>query len=121
MSKDSNIARMRRRFGIRKKIKGSSALPRVAIFRSLNNIYLQAINDDDGVTIAFASSLDPEIKGKLKGKGGNLKAAEEVGKLMAARLKKKSLDRIVFDRGGFIYHGRVKAVAEAMRKAGINF
>lgn len=121
MSKESQVARMRTRFGIRKKVIGSATRPRIAVYRSLNNIYLQAINDEEGVTIIHASSLDPEIRDKLKGNGGNTKAAEEVGKLMAARLKKKSLDTIVFDRGGFIYHGRVKAAAEAMRKAGINF
>lgn len=120
MVKDRKSARRRARYRIRKRIHGSPERPRVAVFRSLNHLYMQAIDDSSGTTLACASSLGPQLRKKLKG-GGSVKAASEVGALMAKKLQEKGLERIVFDRGGFIYHGRVKAAAEAMRKAGISF
>jgi large subunit ribosomal protein L18 len=93
----------------------------VAVYRSLNQLYLQVIDDDDGRTLASASSLDPALRKQLKGRGGSIKAAEAVGAQMAKSLKAKGLKSIVFDRGGFVYHGRIKAAAEAIRKGGISF
>jgi large subunit ribosomal protein L18 len=121
MAKDRKAARRRIRYRIRKKIFGTAERPRVAVSRSLCHIQLQAVDDLAGATLAVASSLDPALRKKLKSRGSNVKAAEEVGALMAKKLKDKKLDTIVFDRGGFIYHGRVKAAAEAMRKGGISF
>jgi len=119
MAKDRKATRRRIRYGIRRKLSGTGQRPRVAVFRSLNNIYLQAVDDDTGVTLTSASSLEPELRKKLKGKGGGVAAAKEVGAAMAKKLKEKKLTTAVFDRGGFIYHGRVKAAAEAMREGGI--
>lgn len=120
MVKDRKVARRKVRYRVRKKVSGSHDRPRVAVYRSLNNIYVQAVDDVKGVTLTAASSLDKALRRKLKS-GGNVKAAEAVGALMADRLKERGLTAVVFDRGGFIYHGRVKAVAEAMRKGGISF
>lgn len=118
MRKDRKRNRTQARKRIRGKIRGSGSRPRVAISRSLKNVYLQAFDDDQGITIASASSLDSEAGLKS---GGGVKDAEKVGELMARRLKDKGVETIVYDRGGFIYHGRVKAAAEAMRKAGLKF
>ena len=103
---------------IRKKVKGDEARPRLAIFRSVNHIYAQLINDDDGVTICSASTVE---KGAGVGNGGNIDAAKAVGRLIAERAKGKGVTQVVFDRGGYIYHGRVKALAEAAREAGLQF
>jgi len=120
MAKDRKQARRRVRYGIRKKISGTPDRPRVSVFRSLNHLYIQAIDDSTGATLAAASSRETEVVKKFKSRG-NSKAAKEVGSLMARRLKDKGLKEIVFDRGGFVYHGRVKAAAEAMREVGIKF
>ena len=93
---------------------------RLSVFRSNRNIYAQVIDDINGVTLAAASSLDKELKGKVKA-GGNTDAATEVGKLVAARAKKAGVSEVVFDRGGYIYHGRVKALADAAREGGLKF
>jgi large subunit ribosomal protein L18 len=121
MIKDRKLVRQPVRKRVRNTVKGDAARPRVAAFRSSSHIYVQAIDDLAGVTLAQASTLDAEMVKKLKGKGGTVKAATEVGSLLAERLKAKGIETIVFDRGGFVYHGRVKATAEAMRKAGIKF
>lgn len=121
MAKDRKKARRRARYRIRKKISGTQEHPRVAVFRSLHHIYVQAIDDASGATLASASSRDSGLAKKLKGNGGNVAAAKEVGALMAKKLKTKGLKKIVFDRGGCIYHGRVKAVADSMRENEIDF
>lgn len=103
---------------IRKKVRGDESRPRLAIFRSVNHIYAQLINDDKGVTICSASTVE---KGAGVGAGGNIDAAKAIGRLIAERAKGKGVTQVVFDRGGYIYHGRVKALAEAAREAGLQF
>ena len=107
----------------RKRIQGTAARPRLSVFRSLAHIYAQVIDDFNGKTLVSASSIDPEVKGAFgKGvTGGNLKGAEAVGSTVAQRAKQQGITRVVFDRGGFLYHGRVRAVADAARKAGLEF
>jgi large subunit ribosomal protein L18 len=108
---------------LRKRIVGSAARPRVTVFRSLGHIYAQAVDDATGRTVAAASTVEPVVKAKMgeKVRGGNLAGAETVGRVIAERLIEKGLKQAVFDRNGFLYHGRVKAVAEAARKAGLEF
>ncbi|MCP3982616.1 MAG: 50S ribosomal protein L18 [bacterium] len=115
---DRRANRRRVRYRVRKKISGTAARPRLAVFRSLKHIYAQAIDDDSGKTMAQASTLDREVRGKVK-HGGGVDAAKEVGKVLAQRLKENGVESAVFDRGGCIYHGRVKAVADATREGGI--
>ena len=103
---------------IRKKISGTSERPRLAIFRSLNHIYAQIIDDSKGETIAAASTTESEFRGKS---GGNIEAAKAIGKLIASRAKEKGISRVVFDRGGYIYHGRVRTLAQAAREEGLEF
>jgi large subunit ribosomal protein L18 len=111
--------RDKRRTRIRARVKGTAARPRLSVYKSLNHIYAQAINDLLGATLAQASSLDKQCStGKS---GGNLAAARAVGALIAARLKEQGLEEVVFDRGGYPYHGRVKAVADAAREKGLRF
>ncbi len=110
-------ARRRRHFRVRKKVHGTSVRPRLAVFRSNRHIYAQVIDDDAGVTIAAASSQE----GALAGKSVTVDTATEVGKLLGSRAKDVGIDTIVFDRGGFAYHGRVKALAEGAREAGLEF
>ena len=112
--------RTRIRARIRRKLAGTPGRPRLAVFRSQAHIYAQVIDDDAGKTLCAASSLDKDLKAKLKG-GGNLAAAKEVGGLIASRAKEKGIGAVVFDRGGFQYHGRVKALADAAREAGLSF
>jgi large subunit ribosomal protein L18 len=102
---------------IRRKVRGSAARPRLAIFRSLNHIYAQVIDDVSGVTLASASTVEKDLRGTT---GGNIEAARRVGQAIAGRLKEKGVTTVVFDRGGFRYHGRVRALAEAAREAGLN-
>ena len=107
----------------RKRIAGSTERPRLSVFRSVSHIYAQVIDDLSGRTIASASSLEPAVKGAF-GKdvrGGNVKGAEAIGKVIAERLIGKGITRVVFDRSGFLYHGRIRAVADAARKAGLEF
>lgn len=108
---------------LRKRIVGSAERPRVSVFRSVAHMYVQAIDDATGRTVAAASTVEPAVKAKMseKVRGGNLAGAEMVGRVIAERLIEKGLKRAVFDRNGFLYHGRVKAVAEAARKAGLEF
>ncbi len=105
---------------IRKKLRGTEQRPRLAVFRSGTHIYAQLIDDDAGRTLCAACSLDKELKAKLKG-GGNVAAAKEVGGLIASRAKEKGIEAVVFDRGGFQYHGRIKALADSARAAGLKF
>lgn len=111
-------SRIRRRKSIRKKIRGSAARPRLAVFRSAKHIYAQVIDDDAGVTLASASSLGIE---KADDEGGKLTVAASVGELLGKRALEASVSAVVFDRGGFLYHGRVAALAEGARKAGLQF
>ena len=115
--------RERIKFRIRKKMAGTADKPRLTVFRSVSHIYVQVIDDRSGQTVASASSIDPQVKGKLaKGiAGGNIKGAEMVGTAIAERLKEKGITKVVFDRNGFLYHGRVRAVADAARSAGLEF
>lgn len=107
----------------RKRILGTKERPRLSVFRSVSHIYAQVIDDLSGQTLVSASSVDPTVKGSLaKGvHGGNLKGAEAIGKAIAARSMEKGITRVVFDRSGFLYHGRIRAVADAARKAGLEF
>lgn len=105
---------------IRKKISGTAERPRLNVYRSLNHIYVQLIDDAKGATIVSAHSAEGGEKGH-RPTGGNLAAAKQVGKTIAERAKAKGITKIVFDRGGYIYHGRVKALADAAREAGLQF
>ena len=102
---------------IRKKVSGSTERPRLAVYRSLNHIYAQVIDDATGKTLASASTVEKDLRGST---GGNIEAATRVGRAIAERALAANVSRVVFDRGGYIYHGRVKALADAMRAAGLN-
>ncbi len=117
---NSNKIRLRKHVRVRKKIKGTPERPRLNVFRSLNHIYAQIIDDTNGNTLVAASTLDESLKGKIK-YGGNKEAAKEVGKLIAKKAIDKGIKLVVFDRGGYLYHGRVKELAEAAREAGLEF
>lgn len=117
---DRRSIRRRNRYRIARKVRGSAERPRLAVFRSGRHIYAQAIDDASGRTLASSSTLDPGLKGKLA-HGGNLGAAKAVGESMAQKIKEAGISRVVFDRGGYLYHGRVKALAEALRSAGVEF
>jgi large subunit ribosomal protein L18 len=112
--------RQRRHWRIRKKIFGTPERPRLSVFGSLNHMYAQIIDDTKGHTLASASTLDKELRGKFK-HSGNIEAAREVGRLIAKRAIEMGIKKVVFDRGGHAYHGRVKALAEAAREAGLEF
>ena len=114
---DKNKARLKRHKRVRAKISGTALRPRLNVFRSTNNIYAQLIDDVAGVTLASASTLDKE----LNGYGGNKEAAKKVGKLIADRAAQKNITEVVFDRGGYIFHGRVKELAEGAREGGLKF
>lgn len=116
----TNKIRIRKHVRVRKKIKGTPERPRLNVYRSLGHMYAQIIDDTTGTTLVSASTLDKEIKGKNKS-GGNKEAAKEVGSLVAKRAVKKGLKIVVFDRGGYLYHGRVKELAEAAREGGLEF
>ena len=113
-------ARVRRHVRVREKIGGTSSRPRLSVFRSLNHIYAQVIDDVQGQTLAAASTLDADVKKDTKGKKKSAEAAM-VGTLIAKRAKDKGIAQVAFDRGGFRYQGRVKALAEAARKGGLKF
>lgn len=121
MSKiEPRAGRLRRHRRVRAKVKGTTSRPRLCVFRSLNHIYAQIIDDSQGHTLAHVSTLDPEIKDKLVGKA-KTGEAELVGSLVAKRALSKGVTQVVFDRGGYKYHGRVKALAEAAREGGLKF
>jgi len=115
--------RDRIKYRIRKKMTGTTQKPRLSVFRSVSHIYVQVIDDMSGQTLASASTVDAKVKGTMsKGvAGGNIKGAELIGTTIAERLKAKGITKVVFDRNGFLYHGRVRAVAEAARSAGLEF
>lgn len=102
---------------IRRKVKGSGERPRLAIYRSLNHIYAQIIDDDQGQTLVAAATTEKDLRAKT---GGNLEAARRVGRTIAERALAKGIEQVVFDRGGYLYHGRVKALTDAAREAGLN-
>ena len=115
--KDSNIQRLKRHKRVRAKISGTAARPRLCVYRSLNNIQAQVIDDVAGNTLVAASSLDKSIEGN----GGNKAAARAVGKLVAEKCLAKGIELVVFDRGGYLYHGRVAELAEGAREGGLQF
>jgi len=117
---DKNVKRLRRHKRIRKKVFGTPERPRLCVFRSNKHIYAQIIDDTIGHTLVAASTLDPELRGKLQ-KTWNVEAAREVGRLIGKRALEKGIKKVVFDRGGYKYHGRVKALAEGAREAGLEF
>lgn len=114
----SNKTRQKRHYRIRNKIKGTAQKPRLSVFRSLNHIYAQIIDDVQGVTLVSASSMSPEFGKKA---GGNAEAAKEVGLLVAKKAAEKGITTVVFDRSGYLYHGRVAALAEGAREGGLQF
>ena len=106
---------------LRSRVSGTAERPRLAVFKSLKHIYAQVIDDQKGVTLAQASTLDSEVRGKLEGASGNKAAARLVGETIGARAQEKGLSSVVFDRGGYIYHGKIKEVAEGARSKGLDF
>jgi large subunit ribosomal protein L18 len=122
MSASTNLKkkelRQRRKAHIRKRVEGSQERPRLSVYRSLNHIYAQVIDDVDGKTLAAASTLSPELK---EGKGKKKELAKEVGKLLAKKCADQKIAAVVFDRNGFMYHGRIAAVAEGAREGGLKF
>jgi large subunit ribosomal protein L18 len=115
---DRDAVRRRIHTRIRKRVKGTPERPRLAVFRSLNHIYAQVIDDRSGRTLAAASTAEKSTNVK---NGGNVEAAKVVGKLVAERAKAAGINAVVFDRGGFLYHGRIKALADAAREGGLEF
>jgi large subunit ribosomal protein L18 len=111
-----NEIRQRVHDRIRTKVQGTAERPRLNVYRSLNHIYAQVIDDAQGVTLVSASTVASKVK-----TGGNVAAAKEIGKLVAERAKEKGIKKVVFDRGGYLYHGRIKALADAAREAGLEF
>ena len=121
--KTKNDRRVRIQLRQRKRIAGTTARPRLSVFRSVTHIYAQVIDDLTGETLVSASTVEASVKGALDktARGGNLKGAEAIGKVIAERSIEKGIKRVVFDRSGFLYHGRIRAVADAARKAGLEF
>lgn len=115
--------RQRIKYRIRKRVRGTADRPRLSVFRSVSHIYVQVIDDLSGQTLAAASSVEAAVKARLTdgASAGNVKGAGVVGETIAERLKAKGISKVVFDRNGFLYHGRVREVAEAARKAGLEF
>lgn len=113
-------ARLRRHLRVRKKIRGTAERPRLSVYRSLSHIYAQVIDDDAGHTVASASDLEPDARGQANGKNKR-DCAKLVGELVAQRARERGVSQVVFDRGGYKFHGRVKALAEAVREAGLQF
>lgn len=114
---DKNKTRQKRHLRVRNRVAGTAERPRLNVFRSLAHIYAQVIDDEKGMTLAAASSLDKDFNGK----GGNIAAAKAVGAAIAKKALEKGITEVVFDRGGYIYHGRVAALAEAAREGGLKF
>lgn len=115
-----NEARKKRHARVRRKVWGTEERPRLNVFRSAKHIYAQLIDDQQGKTLVAASTLDKELRDQISN-GGNVEAAQQVGALLAKRALEKGYQRVVFDRGGYLYHGRVKALAEAAREGGLQF
>ncbi len=118
LSRNGHRQRIHRR--TRQVIAGTTERPRLCVFRSLRHIHAQVINDAEGRTLASASSIDGEVRKQIKG-GGNVAAAKLIGKVVAERAKAAGVEKVVFDRGGYQYHGRVRALADAAREAGLQF
>jgi large subunit ribosomal protein L18 len=114
------VGRERRKLRIRKKVNGTPARPRLTVFRSAKHIYAQVIDDSSGQTLAHASTLSKDLRGTLDN-DSKVQAAKKVGALIAKICKSKKIDRVVFDRNGYLYHGRVSALAQAAREAGLEF
>lgn len=114
---DTRAQRVKRHKRVRAKISGTPEIPRLDVFRSNTNIYAQVIDDVNGVTLVAASSVEKDFEGS----GANIEGAEKVGKLVAERAKAKGIENVCFDRGGYLYHGRVKALADGAREGGLNF
>ena len=114
-----NLERKKRHLRVRKKINGTSERPRLSVFRSSKHMYAQLIDDLKGRTLVSASTLDADLQGI--GNGANVEAAKKVGELLAKRAKEQGVEKVVFDRSGYLYHGRVKALADAAREAGLDF
>ena len=114
-----NVARIRRHLRVRKKTVGTSERPRLNVFKSEKHIYAQIINDESGHTLAAASTLDPAIRDSVT--GVNIESAKLVGELIAKKALEKNIKAVTFDRSGYIYHGRIKAMADAAREAGLDF
>ena len=117
---DKNAKRLQRHKRVRRKVFGTPQRPRLCVFRSSNNIYAQIIDDTNRVTLVAASSLDEAVKGAVN-HTGNKEAAKMVGEMVAKKAVEKGITEVVFDRGGYIYHGRIKELAEAAREAGLKF
>ena len=113
-------ARLKRKKRVRSRVQGTPERPRLNVFRSLKHIYVQAVVDTTGQTLASASTLSPELRGTLKS-AGNVDAAKKVGELIAKKCLEKGIPKVVFDRNGYLYHGRIKALAEAARASGLIF
>jgi large subunit ribosomal protein L18 len=119
-NKQKAIRLQRRKYGIRKNVSGTAERPRLSVFRSDKHIYAQVVDDYSGKTLASASSTIGEVRGDLKN-GGNVAAAKAVGKAIAERAKAAGVSKVAFDRGGRMYHGRIKALADAAREGGLQF
>jgi large subunit ribosomal protein L18 len=121
--KTKDDRRQRIKYRIRKRVEGTEARPRLTVFRSVAHIYVQVVDDMTGRTLASASTVEPAVKGAMDkpARGGNVAGAKAIGKTIAERLLEKGVKRVVFDRNGFLYHGRIKAVADAAREAGLEF
>ena len=117
---DRNLARKRRHLRVRNRIEGTAARPRLNVYRSNKHIYAQVIDDVTGNTVVSASTVDKELSSEVQS-GGNVEAARKVGELVAKRAIEKGITTVVFDRGGYLYHGRVQALADAARAAGLQF
>ncbi|HGE72913.1 TPA: 50S ribosomal protein L18 [Candidatus Poribacteria bacterium] len=117
---DKKQARIKRHRRVRKRVYGTSERPRLSVYKSLNHIYAQIIDDVSGRTLVSASTLSPDVREKIKS-GGNIESAKLVGEAIGKKALDKNISKVVFDRGGYPYHGRVKALAEAAREAGLEF
>lgn len=118
--KSGQAARVRRKQRIRKKVHGTAERPRMTVYRTAGHMYVQVVNDDIGHTVVAASTLASEME-SFEGHRGNIEAAKAVGRLIAGRALAASVQKVVFDRNGFLYHGRIKALADAAREAGLDF
>lgn len=118
---DKNKARKKRHLRVRRRLTGTAERPRLNVFRSGKHIYAQLIDDEQRVTVASASTLDKSLSEQINNNGGNVEAAKQVGELIAKRAKEAGYQVVVFDRGGYLYHGRIKALADAAREAGLTF
>lgn len=114
-------ARLKRKKRVRKKVKGTPERPRLSVFKSSKHIYAQVIDDERAGTLLGASSMSKDIRGQVKGKGGNREGAAIVGEIVAKKAMEKGISKVVFDRNGFLYHGRIRLLAEAARKQGLEF